>query len=244
MLFCKPPRVVGHAMIGMTFALLTVATAEDRPKEAPKLIAVEGTVTYSGPLPKPVTVPEAGTERPLVEVHPKTRGLKDAIAHLEGVKAPGRGGEQKAAVVDQRNFFFVPHVLAIEAGQEVRFLNSDAANHGVLAASAEAKNNFNIITPPGGSSKHRFAAVKNPVKIGCPLHSGMGAWVYVFDHPYFSVTDADGKFRLPPVPPGRYTLVVRHADGGLRKRIDVVVPADRSYSVKVEFAAADLKPGP
>src|SRR3954471_777477 len=98
--FLRPPlrrlRLVGPAMIGMTFALLTAATGEDRPQEAPKLITVEGTVTYSGPLPKPVPVPEAGPERQLVEVHAKTKGLKDAVIHLEGAKAPAKGPGRKA----------------------------------------------------------------------------------------------------------------------------------------------------
>lgn len=214
------------------------------PKEdAARPAVVEGIVTYTGPVPKPVPVGEAGTDRPLVEVHARTKGLKDAVAHLEGVKAPGdRGAKKKAAVVDQQNYFFIPHVLAVEAGQEVRFLNSDAANHGVLAASAEEKNNFNVITPPGGEYKHRFVAARSPVKLGCPLHAGMAAWVYVFDHPYFAVSDADGKFRLPAAPPGRYRLVVRHANGGLNRKVDVTLEAGKPLSVNVAFTATDLKP--
>ena len=72
---------------------------------------VAGVVTYDGPRPKPVPVVEAGTVRQLVEVDPKTKGLKDAVVWLEGVPAPQKRPVPKdPAVMDQQNFFFVPHV--------------------------------------------------------------------------------------------------------------------------------------
>src|SRR5688500_18728435 len=74
---------------------------------------VEGTVTYTGPAPKGVFVPDANAERPPVEVHPRTRGLKDAAVWLEGVPAPKARAERKAAKMDQVNYFFTPHVLAV-----------------------------------------------------------------------------------------------------------------------------------
>ncbi len=37
-----------------------------------------------------------------------------------------------------------------------------------------------------------------------------GSWVVVAAHPYYTLTDTDGKFRLDDVPPGTYSLVVWH----------------------------------
>lgn len=205
---------------------------------------VEGVVTYDGPLPEPVTVTEAGTVRHLVEVEPKSGGLKEAVVWLEGVPRPARSGveaREEPVVMDQQNYFFVPHVLAVEAGREVEFRNGDVANHGVTASSLEPKNCFNVVTPQGGKSAHRFVASKSPVAIGCPLHAAMAAWVYVFDHPNHAVTDEKGRFRLPPVPPGRYTLHVRHPDGGLRSRREVVVREGEPVRLRVEFHGDDPK---
>lgn len=44
------------------------------------------------------------------------------------------------------------------------------------------------------------------------LSSGCGyfwmrGWLFVIDHPYYTLTDAEGRFSLPQVPPGRYELV-------------------------------------
>jgi plastocyanin len=208
---------------------------------SPAGAALEGTVTYSGPIPKPVAVAEADTVRHRVELDPKTKGLKDAVVWLEGAKAPAKRGRPKPAVMDQQNFFFVPHVLAVEAGQEVQFLNSDAANHGVIASSADRKNEFNVVTPPGQSHRHRFVASKRPVRIGCPLHAGMGAWVAVFDHPYYGVTDREGQFRLPPVPPGEYTLRVEHLDTGAKYSRKVRVKDGEPARLAVRLDKKDEK---
>ena len=99
------------------------------------------------------------------------------------------------------------------------------------------------MTPSGGSYIHRFVASKRPVTIGCPIHGAMAAWIYVFDHPYRAVTDEMGSFRLPPVPPGRYTLHVRHPEGGMDSRQALVVQPGAPVQRHIEFGEKDLKAG-
>jgi hypothetical protein len=87
---------------------------------------------------------------------------------------------------------------------------------------------------------HRFVASKHPIAIGCPVHASMAAWIYVFDHPYHAVTDVHGRFQLPPVPPGQYTLQVRHVDGGLKKLEAIETRAEDAVRLRIEFHEADL----
>ena len=47
-----------------------------------------------------------------------------------------------------------------------------------------------------------------PVVIECNIHPWMKGWVRVFDHPYFAVTDADGKFEIKNAPAGKYNIVM------------------------------------
>jgi plastocyanin len=234
--------MIGLVLTGtMTDAAQIVREAMAEPPTADR-VRVVGTITYDGPLPDPIPIPEAGTVRPLVEVDPKTRGLKDAVVWLEGVpasKVVTKEVPEKPVVVDQRDYAFVPHVLAVEAGREVEFRNGDDANHGITANSSEPRNRFDLVTPPGGSQTHRFVASESPVALGCPVHGSMAAWVYVFDHPYHAVTDGRGRFRLPPVPPGRYTLQVRHLDGGMRRQEEIVVRAGESVRLRIEFHGGD-----
>lgn len=207
-------------------------------------VRVVGTVTYDGPLPDPIPIPEAGTVRHLIEVDAKTKGLKDAVIWLEGIPASEVASSEvpeEPVVVDQRDYAFIPHVLAVEAGREVEFCNGDDANHGVTSYSPEPRNRFDLVTPPGGRQTHRFVASKSPVAIGCPVHGSMAAWVYVFDHPYHAVTSERGEFRLPAVPPGRYTLQVRHPDGGMRRQEEIVVRVGEPVRLRIEFHGGDRK---
>jgi plastocyanin len=221
--------------------------ADDRSAPAPTpttaSVPVEGIVTYDGPLPEALPVAEAATVRQLVEVDPRSKGLKDAAVWLEGVPAMTAASPRKPPVrVDQQNFFFVPHVLAVDTGQEVVFLNSDNANHGVIATSLEPANCFNVSIPLASQTyTHRFIASNHPVAIGCPVHVSMAAWIYVFEHPFHDVTDERGRFRLPPAPPGEYTLQIRHADGGMRRQQAIDLRSGRRMPVRVELHAADLK---
>ncbi len=36
----------------------------------------------------------------------------------------------------------------------------------------------------------------------------MKSWVRIFDHPYFALTDEDGKFEIKNAPAGKYNLVM------------------------------------
>jgi plastocyanin len=206
-------------------------------------VRVEGVVTYDGKVPPPVPVSEAGTSRQLIEVDPKTRGLKDAVVWLEGVPEPREDREvtRKPVVMDQQNFFFLPHVLAVESGQAVEFRNSDVANHGVRASSPEQENQFNVMIPFGERHTHRFVTSKHPVAIGCPIHTAMAAWIFVFDHRYHAVTYKAGRFTLPPAPAGRYTLRVHHPDGGLMKREPITLHAGESVRLRINFHDTDRK---
>jgi plastocyanin len=229
------------AAIASVFGLAARAVDEPGSSRSPRLIGISGTITYDGPLPDPIAVSEAATVRPLVEVDAKTKGLKEAVVWLEHeAMKPGDESSGRPAVMDQVNFFFVPHVLAVRAGQAVEFHNSDLANHGVIAASSAAKNRFNVMVAHGERYTHRFVSSSHPVAIGCPVHAAMAAWIFVFDHPYFAVTDSRGEFRLPAIAPGRYRLHVRHPDGGMVRQTEIVI-TDKTIGVRIDFHKEDLK---
>jgi hypothetical protein len=59
----------------------------------------------------------------------------------------------------------------------------------------------------------KLRAQPTPIQIACDVHPWMNAKLMVFNHPYFTITDADGKFEIAKAPTGRCRLMVRNSDG-------------------------------
>jgi plastocyanin len=129
-----------------------------------------------------------------------------SVVYLE--TAPRAAFEQRDDVrprMDQRNETFVPHVLAIVAGTTVDFPNSDRVYHNVFSLSRARS--FDLGRYPAGRSKSVRFDRPGVVRVFCEIHSHMSAFILVFAHRYFAVTDDDGRYRIDNVPPGSYTLV-------------------------------------
>ena len=131
-------------------------------------------------------------------------------------REPGR------AILDQRNETFVPHVLAVMVGTVVDFPNSDRTYHNVFSLSRARR--FDLGRYAAGRSKSVRMDRPGVVRVFCDIHSHMNAFVLVFNHPFFDVTEPDGRFEVAGVPPGTYTLVGWY-EGESRVTRPVVVPA-------------------
>jgi plastocyanin len=132
-----------------------------------------------------------------------------AVVYLES--APRGAFEQVEpgrAVLDQRDETFVPHVLAITTGTIVDFPNSDRIYHNVFSLSKVAR--FDLGRYEAGHSKAVRFDRPGIVRVFCEIHSHMNAFILVFSHPFFAMTDADGRYRIDNVPPGTYSVVAWH----------------------------------
>jgi Carboxypeptidase regulatory-like domain len=72
----------------------------------------------------------------------------------------------------------------------------------------------------------------------------MTAWLYVAPDPWVAVTDEMGAFALKDVPPGKYTLWVKHPDTGLQERKSIEVRAGQTAEVVVEWQESAPKREP
>jgi plastocyanin len=114
--------------------------------------------------------------------------------------------DEPHARMDQRDESFVPHVLAIVAGSVVDFPNNDETYHNVFSLSRTKS--FDLGRYAAGRSKSVRFDRPGIVRVFCDIHSHMSAFIFVFSHRYFAVTDDQGRYRLENVPPGSYNLVV------------------------------------
>lgn len=110
------------------------------------------------------------------------------------------------ARMDQRNEQFAPHLLAITVGTTVDFPNDDTTFHNVFSLSRVKS--FDLGRYPRGQSKSVVFDKPGVVPVSCDIHSHMSAYILVFSHPFFTVTDDEGRYSIDGVPPGAYTLMV------------------------------------
>lgn len=148
--------------------------------------------------------------------------LRRGVVYLESApRAAFDEREPGRAVMDQRNEQFVPHVLAVVVGTVVDFPNSDRTYHNVFSLSRARR--FDLGRYAAGKSKAVRMDRPGVVRVFCDIHSHMNAFVLVLNHPFFDVTEDDGRYVLPAVPPGTYTIVGWY-EGEPRVTRPVVVP--------------------
>jgi plastocyanin len=105
----------------------------------------------------------------------------------------------------QRDQRFVPHVLAVTTGTTVDFPNGDVFYHNVFSLSKAAR--FDLGRYAVGSSRSVRFDRPGIVRVFCDIHSHMNAFILVFSHPFFAITDAEGRYRIEHVPPGSYGVI-------------------------------------
>jgi hypothetical protein len=79
-----------------------------------------------------------------------------------------------------------------------------------------------------------FSAPEVMVRFKCDVHGWMAAYVGVMSHPFFAVTDADGRYEIKGLPPGDYTVAIWHEKLGTREQKITVAPqqtATADYSL-------------
>ena len=169
--------------------------------------------------------------------------LAETMVALErpglGVLAPAAPASKYT--MDQLNYQFVPETLVIRAGDTILISNSDDALHNVMTSDGGEPFNVNVVK--GKEFAHTFnhaGGLDRPVRLGCVFHGAMRAWIYVFDHPWFQLTQKDGRFRLENVPAGEYTLGVVHPAGKLRWTQHIQVKANETNSFEISLSPDDL----
>ena len=131
---------------------------------------------------------------------PKQRA--NVVVFLEKVPGSFRPAP-RPVLLDQKGMKFVPHVVAIQKGQTVLFTNHDNVSHNIFTPDGDK---YNLGTWGMGESKpHTFTATGVYRQL-CNVHPEMGGVIMVLDNPFFAMTGDDGKFSIPNVPPGKYTL--------------------------------------
>jgi hypothetical protein len=168
----------------------------------------------------------AGQESPRLRINAADKGIAGGVIWL--VKAPAGTAPLQALELQlyQQDRQFRPHVLAAPRGSSLKMLTTDEKASFKATGAADF-----TCSPQKGKPQVRTLDRAGLVELRSEVDPAMSGYLWVFDHPCFAVTDGEGRFRLPEVPPGRYEVVMWHE--GWRS----LDPAQHTYRAPVQKKA-------
>lgn len=160
----------------------------------------------------------------LMNVHVRVSRGAPAVPPFEG-----------QAILDQVDCMYRPRVMGARTGTTLVVKNSDATMHNVHTYIG-ARTVFNRAMPAVATLPpitYKLTEKDVVLRLQCDVHPWMRGYVVLTDHPFFAVTGPDGKFSIPGLPPGTYTVTAWHEKHG-SKSAEVTVP--ENGAAQVQFA--------
>ncbi len=162
----------------------------------------------------------------------KVTGMRtnaDAVVYIDSIAGKTFPAPTAHAKMNQKDLVFSPHVLPVQEGTTVDFLNGDAVLHNVFSPDTCCER-FNLGSwPQGEIHSYTFKSRCNATLL-CKVHAEMEGFVIVLPTPWFAVTDKTGAYAIKNVPDGAYRLKVWHpkfkAEVGKPVTVAGVTPVD------------------
>jgi len=206
---------------------------------------VSGKVTYTGTpaKPKPIDMskePTCAKQHPTpVTTETVVTGPGNALEYVVVYVSSGAPDDSQvpaqAVTYDQKGCQYIPHVQAMHTNQELKISNDDQTSHNIHPL-AKINHEWNKSQPPGSPpivekyDKEEFIPVK------CNIHPWMHGYFAVLKTSHFDVSKEDGGFKLPNLPPGKYTITAWHESYGT-KTADVTITGNETKDVNFSFVA-------
>ncbi|HTV60742.1 MAG TPA: carboxypeptidase regulatory-like domain-containing protein [Verrucomicrobiae bacterium] len=206
--------------------LLALSTPPAPPADG----TITGRVNYTGTPPKmhPIDMSKEPYCEKLHNPPEKTQtvvtgpndGLEYVVVYISAGEPPSPP-PSKPERFDQKGCMYIPHVLAVEAGQELQIYTNDPVAHNIHPM-PKLNPEWNKSQPPGSPPIDVTWKIPEFIPVKCNIHPWMHGYFAVLKTPHFAVTDADGNFTIKDVPPGKYTLTAwQESNSPISKEITV-----------------------
>jgi hypothetical protein len=205
---------------------------------------VSGRVTYEGTPAKPKVI-DMSKEPTCAQKHPTpvttetvVTGPNNSLANVVvyiSAGAPDENAPSQAPTFDQKGCQYIPHVLALQVNQEFKIVNDDQTSHNIHPL-PKVNREWNKSQPPGSPpivekyDKPEFIPVK------CNIHPWMHGQFAVLKNSHYGISGEDGSFRLPNLPPGKYTLTAWHESYGEQTQ-EVTIAGTETKTINFVFKA-------
>lgn len=172
---------------------------------APCIGYAQGTIEGRVELPKAQSAPvmtkryEVVTKGGVLSTDPPL-----AVVYLEG--SFSKSGSLPKKQVLQKDLMFSPGLLPVQVGTTIEFPNLDDTYHNIFSYSPAKRFDLGRYRPDERPIPSQTFDTPGLVTLRCDIHEHMRGLVLVVNTPHFVTTDAEGRYRLTGIPPGRYTL--------------------------------------
>lgn len=161
----------------------------------------------------------------------------EAVVYLEAVPAKiekqlAKKARKTRHVIVQQRMTFIPRVTTVAVGDSVRIENRDNVYHNAFSVSPARRFDLGKY-PPGHITTMAFDD-PGVINLHCDIHPKMMAFVVVLGNHAYVMPDSTGRFELPKIPDGDYTLKVWHPRLGARSK-SVKMPRKGNLEVDLKF---------
>ncbi len=136
----------------------------------------------------------------------------ESVVYVEAIAGKTFPAPSQQPVMDQKGLMFQPHILVVQQGATVEFLNSDSVAHNVfwISVGGNKKLGHNLGTWPKGEKRPFKFDNPGAVPLLCNVHPEMAGYVVVVPTPYYALSDKSGAYKIDNVPDGSYTVTAWH----------------------------------
>jgi hypothetical protein len=206
---------------------------------------VNGKVTYTGTPAKQKPI-DMGKEPSCAKEHatPVTtetvvtgpnNALDNVVVYVSS-GAPDDGQVPAQAVTfEQKGCQYLPHVLVMHTDQELKITNADQTSHNIHPL-PKVNREWNKSQPPGSPPISEKYPREEFISVKCNVHPWMHGWFAVLKTNHYDVSKGGGDFKLPNLPPGKYTITAWHEDYGTQTA-DVTITGNETKDVNFTFKA-------
>jgi plastocyanin len=166
-------------------------------------------------------------------------GPEDALANVVVYISEGANDQDQvpaqAVTFQQKGCQYVPHVVTLHTGQELKILNSDQTTHNVHPI-AKTNREWNKSQTPGAApitAKYENAEF---IPVKCNVHPWMRAFIVVLKTNHYDISKQNGSFTLPDLPPGSYKITAWHEIYGTQTA-DITITGKESKEANFTFRA-------
>ena len=161
-------------------------------------------------------------------------GLQNVVVFVD-ISSSKEGDPQKDNILNNTACRYSPRILALQKGERLRVKNNDPKLH-IPHSYHEERTVFNLSLPFKGTTIDATPRIRKAgvLKVVCDTHAWMLAYIHVFDHPYFAVTDERGIFSISNLPAGTYVLKAWHEDIGVKSQ-ELTIPESGDVRASFEF---------